>query len=214
MTLANEYKQVSSTTQKQLKRVAGFDPEKPLVMITGGSQGAEHINLAVKEILPELLAVASVGLVAGRKHYEKMLELKKYEEWDKAKLKSNFRLWKFSPSMHELLGAADVVISRAGATTLEELATLYKALILVPFEKLPGAHQSKNADRLEELGAALVVPDNEMEQKPELLLEAARTLVKDETKRAELAKKLHEESKTDAAERLADILVEIGANKS
>ena len=59
-----------------------------------------------------------------------------------------------------------------------------------------------------------MVPDNEMEQKPELLLEAARTLVKDETKRAELAKKLHEESKTDAAERLADILVEIGANKS
>ena len=212
--VANEYKKVSSTTQKQLKRAAGFDPEKPLVMITGGSQGAEHINLAVKEILPELLAVASVGLVAGRKHYEKMLELKKYEEWDKAKLKSNFRLWKFSPSMHELLGAADVVISRAGATTIAELATLSKAVILVPFEKLPGAHQSKNADRLEELGAALVVPDNEMEQKPELLLEAARTLVKDETKRAELAKKLHEESKTDAAERLADILVEIGANKS
>lgn len=212
--VANEYKKVSSTTQKQLKRAAGFDPEKPLVMITGGSQGAEHINLAVKEILPELLAVASVGLVAGRKHYEKMLELKKYEEWDKAKLKSNFRLWKFSPSMHELLGAADVVISRAGATTIAELATLSKAVILVPFEKLPGAHQSKNADRLEELGAVLVVPDNEMEQKPELLLEAARTLVKDEVKRAELAKKLHEESKTDAAERLADILVEIGANKS
>ena len=59
-----------------------------------------------------------------------------------------------------------------------------------------------------------MVPDNEMEQKPELLLEAARTLVEDETKRAELAKKLHEESKTDAAERLADILVEIGTNKS
>ena len=212
--VANEYKKVSSTTQKQLKRAAGFDPEKPLVMITGGSQGAEHINLAVKEILPELLVVASVGLVAGRKHYEKMLELKKYEEWDKARLKSNFRLWKFSPSMHELLGAADVVISRAGATTIAELATLSKAVILVPFEKLPGAHQSKNADRLEELGAVLVVPDNEMEQKPELLLEAARTLVEDEVKRAELAKKLHEESKADAAERLADILVEIGANKS
>ena len=212
--VANEYKKVSNTMQKQLKRAAGFDSEKPLVMITGGSQGAEHINLAVKEILPELLAVASVGLVAGRKHYEKMLELKKYEEWDKAKLKSNFRLWKFSPSMHELLGAADAVISRAGATTIAELATLSKAVILVPFEKLPGAHQSKNADRLEELGAVLVVPDSEMEQKPELLLEAARTLVKDEVKRSELAKKLHEESKTDAAERLADILVEIGANKS
>jgi len=211
--VAAEYKKVSATTQKQLKRSAGFDPEKPLVMITGGSQGSEHINEAVREILPELLKVSSVGLVAGRKHYENMVDLKKYEEWDKAKLQSNFRLWEFSPVMHELLGAADVVVSRAGATTIAELAILSKPVILVPFEKLPGGHQSKNAERLEREEAVLVVPDNEMVEKPSRLFDAIKTLVKSPKKREELAKKLHDESKTDAAEQLADILVEI-ATKS
>ena len=211
--VADEYRKISVTAQKQLKRAAGFDPEKPLVMITGGSQGAEHINSAIREILPEMLKISSVGLVAGRKHYEKMVDLKKYEEWDKAKLQSNFRLWRFSPSMHELLGAADVVISRAGATTIAELAVLKKAVILVPFEKLPGAHQLKNADRLERAGAVMVVPDSEMEKAPEKLLDAVKMLVKKPEKREELAVKLHEEAKTDAAEKLADILIEIGVNK-
>ena len=209
--VAAEYKKVSNTTQKQLKRAAGFDPEKPLVMITGGSQGAEHINLAVREILPEMLKFSSVGLIAGRKHYEDMVDLKKYEEWDKAKLQSNFRMWEFSATMNELLGAADVVVSRAGATTIAELAVLSKPVILVPFEKLPGGHQSKNAERLEREGAAVVVPDSKMVEKPELLLEEVKKLVKSDKKREELAAKLNSESKTNAAERLADILLEITA---
>ena len=210
--VAAEYKKISNTTQKQLKKEAGFDPEKPLVMVTGGSQGAEHINLAMREILPEMLKFTSVGLVAGRKHYEDMVDLKKYEEWDKAKLQSNFRMWEFSPVMNELLGAADVVISRAGATTIAELAVLSKPVILVPFEKLPGSHQLKNAERLERAEAAMVVPDSKMEKDPTLLLEATRTLIRSPKKREELAEKLHAESKTDAAERLADILVEIATD--
>ena len=209
--VAAEYKKVSNTAQKQLKRAAGFDPEKPLVIITGGSQGAEHINLAVREILPEMLKLSSVGLIAGRKHYEDMVDLKKYEEWDKAKLQSNFRMWEFSATMNELLGAADVVISRAGATTIAELAVLSKPVILVPFEKLPGGHQSKNAERLEREGAAVVVPDSKMVEKPELLLEEVKKLIKSDKKREELAAKLNSESKTNAAERLADILLEITA---
>ncbi len=177
--------------------------------MTGGSQGAEHINLAMRKILPEMLKFSSVGLVTGRKHYEEMVDLKKYEEWDKAKLQSNFRMWEFSPVMNELLGAADVVVSRAGATTIAELAVLSKPVILVPFEKLPGSHQLKNAERLERENAVMVVPDSKMEEKPELLLEAVRTLVRSPKKREELSAKLHAESKPDAAERLADILIEI-----
>ena len=210
--VAAEYKKISNTTQKQLKRSAGFDPEKPLVMVTGGSQGSEHINLAMREILPEVLKFSSVGLVAGRKHYEDMVDLKKYEEWDKAKLQSNFRLWEFSPVMNELLGAADVVVSRAGATTIAELAILSKPVILIPFEKLPGGHQSKNAERLEREGAVRSIPDYKMVEKPELLLEEIRTLIKSPKKREELSEKLHSESKTNAAERLADILIELGSN--
>ena len=207
--VAEEFRKVSATRQAQLKRTFGFEPEAPLVIITGGSQGAQHIDVTVREILPEMLKFTSVGLVAGRAHYEEMIDLKKYEIYEKAKLKSNFRMWAFNSAMHELLGAADVIVSRAGATTIAEMAALSKAVILVPYAALPGGHQVKNAERLAKLGAAEVVPDEEMVKEPTLLLEAVRKLVRSPKLRAEMAAHLHETAVPDAAKRLAEILINI-----
>ncbi len=207
--VAEEFKKVSPTRQKELKRTFGFDPEEPLVIITGGSQGAQHINVSVREILPEMLKFTSVGLVAGRTQYESMIDLKKYEIYEKAKLKSNFRMWAFNSAMFELLGAADVIISRAGATTIAEMAALSKAVILVPYAALPGGHQVKNAERLSKLSAAEVISDEEMVKKPEKLLEIVRKLIRSPKVRAALAKNLHDTSATDSAERLAKILIEV-----
>lgn len=207
--VAPEFKPVSDAKQKSLKKVFSFDENEPLVVITGGSQGSEHINEAVREILPELMKISSVALVAGRKHYEDMVDLKKYEEWEDARLKSNFRLWEFNSTMNELMGAADVVVSRAGATTIAELAALKKAVVLVPFERLPGGHQVKNAERLEKKGAVSVVMDEKMGDQPGLLFNAVKHLIKSEKVRREMAENLHEEAKPDAAKRLAEILIEV-----
>ena len=209
--VAEEFKKVGKQAQEELKKTFGFEVSKPLVVVTGGSQGSEHINEAVREILPEMLKFTSVGLVAGREHYEDMVDLKKYEEWDKAKLQSNFRLWNFSPVMNEVMGAADVVVSRAGATTIAELASLGKAVVLVPFEKLPGGHQVKNAERLEAEKAVMVIRDDKMVKKPELLLEAVQGLVRSPKKRANLAKTLHSTVKSGAAKELAEILIKVGS---
>ena len=92
--------------------------------------------------------------------------------------------------MNELMGAADVVISRAGATTIAELAALEKAVILIPFEKLPGGHQVKNAERLAEKGAVIVLMNDEVEQHPEKLLEETRKLIRSPKKRLDLAQKI------------------------
>lgn len=211
--VAAEFKVVSETNQKNLKKAFGFDPGKPLVIITGGSQGSLNMNEATRKILPEMLKFTSVGLVAGRKWYEEMTDLKKYEEWNKAKLQSNFRLWEFNSAMHELMGAADVVVSRAGATTIAELAALKKAVVLVPFERLPGGHQVKNAEMLKEIGAAAVVTDEDMQRNPELLLEEVRHLVRAPKARRELAEKLHAQAKLDAVERLAEVITEVGEGK-
>ena len=205
--VAPEFRVVSKTRQEQLKKAFGFPVDKPLVVVTGGSQGALHIDEAIREILPEMLKFASVGLVAGRKLYEDMVDLKKYETWDKAKLQSNFRMWAFNSAMHELLGAADVVISRAGATTIAELAALKKAVILVPFEKLPGSHQVKNAERLVEMGAVAMIGDERMVEQPGVLLELTQKLVSKPKIREDLARKLHETYKPEAALDLAKILI-------
>ena len=146
--------------------------------------------------------------MAGRKHYEDMIDLKKYENWEKANLESNFRMWEFNTTMNELMGAADVVVSRAGATTIAEMAALKKATILVPFERLPGGHQVKNAERLEQANAASVVTDSVMMEHPNKLLEEIRHLVKSPRLRADMADRLAEEARSDAAKRLAEIILE------
>ncbi len=211
--VAVEFKKVSTTQQKNLKKSFGFDPERPLVIFTGGSQGSENINEAVRQILPEMLKFTSVGLVAGRKWYEEMVDLKKYEEWDKAKLQSNFRMWEFNSAMYELLGAADVVVSRAGATTTAELAALQKAIILVPFGRLPGAHQTKNAERLLRENAVVVVSDEKMQQTPSILLEEVRHLIRSPRVRSDLAEKLHREARPEAAKDLAEVILGVGEGK-
>ena len=203
-----EFKPVSPTKQLSLKKAFSFNPEKPLVVITGGSQGSENLNEATRQILPELLKFTSVGLVAGRKHYEDMTDLKKYENWEKASLESNFRMWEFNTTMNELMGAADVVVSRAGATTIAEMAALKKATILVPFERLPGGHQVKNAERLSKANAAAVLLDSKMTSDPNKLLEEIRHLVKSPRLRADMADRLAEEARSDATKRLAEIILE------
>ena len=203
-----EFKSVSPTQQISLKKAFSFNPDKPLVVITGGSQGSENLNEATRAILPELLKFTSVGLVAGRKHYEEMIDLKKYENWEEASLESNFRMWEFNTTMNELMGAADVVVSRAGATTIAELASLKKTVILVPFAPLPGGHQVKNAERLVKAKAASMVVDREMVDKPELLLDEIRHLTKSPRLRADMADRLHAEARPDATKRLAELILE------
>lgn len=207
--VGEEFKLVGEAKQHSLKRAFGFSANRPLVVITGGSQGAQNINESIRVILPELLKFTSVGLVAGRKHYEDMVDLKRYENWEKASLESNFRMWEFNTTMSELMGAADVVVSRAGATTIAEMAALGKATVLVPFGRLPGGHQTKNAERLAGIGAVSMIDDTDMVAKPELLLEEIRHLIRSPKQREEMSKKLHAEAKTNAAKGLAEIVLEL-----
>ncbi len=203
-----EFRAVSPTRQLSLKKAFSFNPDKPLVVITGGSQGSKDLDETTRKILPDLLKFTSVGLVAGRKHYEDMVDLKRYENWDKASLESNFRMWEFNTTMAELMGAADVIVSRAGATTIAEMAALKKATILVPYERLPGGHQVKNAERLEQAHAAIVVVDADMMAEPKKLLDAIHHLVKSPRLRADMADNLAKEARSDAAKRLAEIILE------
>jgi len=212
--IREEFRKVSKSREGSLKRAFGFCSDKPLVVVTGGSQGAKHINEAVAKVLPEMLKVAEVGLVAGRKCYEEMTELKKYEVWEDAELASGFRMWEFNSNMAELLGAADIVVSRAGATTIAELAALSKAVVLVPFGELPGAHQTKNAERLVGLEAAKMIDDAKLVAKPTLLLEEVKELVRKPMLRKKLAEKLHEEAKLDSAKVLAEIVLEVGGENA
>jgi len=211
--ISEEFTPATEAKQKALKKELGFDPKKPLVVVTGGSQGAQHINEALREILPQVLKISSVLLVAGRERYPEMLDLKDYEVWEEGELKTNFRMIEFSAEIYKLFGAADIVVSRAGASTMTELSAMAKAVIMVPNEKLPGYHQVKNAEAYERANAAVVVADDKMHEDPELLLKAIRKLVNHEEQRIEIANNLKKFSKDNAAENLANTIISVAKEK-
>lgn len=183
------------------KRQLGFDPARPLIVVTGGGLGAQRLNNAVVAVLGELTEVTSVLLISGAGPYE---ELKtKVSDTERFQLKAFV-----SDGMAGVLGAADIVVARAGATTIMELAALAKPTILVPNAYLTGGHQLKNAAAFAENGAVLVLDESTLEKEPKTLVTMIRGLLLDQVKLEKMQHSFLAYAKPQAAEDVANLLIE------
>ena len=140
----------------------GLDPERYLVFVMGGSGGAHAINMAMKEATRYLRDVPGIQV------------LHQTGEKDAAEVAAGYRdsgiRAAVVPYIYDMAGAyaaADLVVSRSGATTVAELAVCGKRAVLIPFPLAADKHQEYNARELEALGAAEVLIQKEL--RPELL---------------------------------------------
>ena len=178
-----------------------ISPDKPLVVVTGGGLGASRINDAIALRLDDLLAFCSIVLISGDGQYDDLRALTPQNRAD-------FQLHAFvSKGMAELLGAADVVVTRAGATTLLELAALAKPTIVIPNGRLTGGHQLKNAAVYQNAGALTVVEESEMEQNPDILVKTIKEVLSDSDRAAKMAQSLHGFARPDAARDVANMII-------
>lgn len=187
--------------RRAIKQSLGFAPNKPLVVVTGGGLGAQRLNNIVVASLGELLATTSVLLISGTLLYEELKE-RVPENSDSFQLKAFV-----SEGMADVLGAADIVVARAGATTIMELAALAKPTILVPNAFLTGGHQLKNAAAFAEDGAVMVLSEDDMEKEPLLLADSVKGLLADKEKMHSMEKRFLEYAKPHAAEDVANLLI-------
>lgn len=187
--------------QVTAKKEWGVDPKKPLVVVTGGGLGAKRLNETVLSVLDKLQQLASVILVSGAGQYD---ELRARYPKDTEK----FKLHKFVSTMHELLGAADVVVTRAGATTILELAALEKPTILVPNAALTGGHQLKNAAVYEEAQVAIVLNEDEMIEDPDMLVRAVKNYLTDTKTTETMARRFGKFAKPNAAQDMAKLITD------
>lgn len=140
------------------QRLFSLDREMFTVFVFGGSSGAMSINRTMVDALNYL------GEYREKIQFLHQTGEKDYESVREAYRKSGFKgtVAPFIYQMAEAYAVADMVISRAGATTLAELTALGKPSLLVPYPHSAGRHQEFNAIKLREMGAAFVVFDNEM----------------------------------------------------
>ncbi|MFB4162572.1 undecaprenyldiphospho-muramoylpentapeptide beta-N-acetylglucosaminyltransferase [Alteribacillus sp. JSM 102045] len=139
----------------------GLKEEKKTVVIVGGSRGARPINEAFLEALPAVGSKKWQYLyVTGSVHYDKVIE-----EVKKAGNPENVVIKPFIHDMPAVLSYADLMVTRAGATTLAEITALGLPSILIPSPYVTNNHQEKNARALSENGAAILRTEKELDAK-------------------------------------------------
>jgi UDP-N-acetylglucosamine--N-acetylmuramyl-(pentapeptide) pyrophosphoryl-undecaprenol N-acetylglucosamine transferase len=189
-----------SLDKDQALKYFGLDPAKQTILILGGSLGARTINNSIissLEIIPD-----DVQLLwqCGKLYFQEMKE----------KLgsgrKKNIVLKEFIKEMDMAFCAADVIISRAGAGTLSELAIVGKPVILVPSPNVAEDHQTKNALSLVNKNAGVLVKDSEASEN---LMSSALSLLKNKVEMKKLSANLKKLAIPDSAERIANEILKL-----
>lgn len=183
-------------------RQFGLNPELPTILIIGGSLGARTINESVLGTL-DTIAESSIQIIwQTGKYYSKHIA----EELAKHAKVSNLIVQDFISNMDEAYAAADLVISRAGASSISELCLLGKPCILVPSPNVAEDHQTKNALALSTKGAAILIKDSEAQEK---LIQSAIDIVSDKQKLNELSINITKLALPDSANIIANEVLKL-----
>ncbi len=174
-------------------------PDKQTVLMLGGSLGARTINESTLNGL-ELLIKNNIQLIwpCGKLYHEDM------KKKTGGKLTKNIKLLEFITEMDLAYAAADIIISRAGAISISELAIVGKPVILVPSPNVAEDHQTKNAQALAVKNAAIMIHDS---QAIESLIPKAIELLNDPEKRNELSKNIIKFQQLDSAKKIAASII-------
>jgi UDP-N-acetylglucosamine--N-acetylmuramyl-(pentapeptide) pyrophosphoryl-undecaprenol N-acetylglucosamine transferase len=190
-------------------RVAvGLDPARPVVLIMGGSQGARGVNDLIIGALPMLARHALQWQwlhITGADDVEKVRQAY-------ARLELKAAVHPFLSQIENALGAATACVSRAGASSLAEIAAMRLPTLLVPLPTAADNHQWHNARAFEETGAAQLLQQSEAT--PEKVTTLLRELMEDTTEREEMRGALAKWHEPRAAEKIAEQILRAVGVKS
>ncbi|MBU4031084.1 undecaprenyldiphospho-muramoylpentapeptide beta-N-acetylglucosaminyltransferase [Patescibacteria group bacterium] len=190
--------------KKNAKKILGAAGQKPMLFVFGGSQGAQKINELVLEVLPRLLGKYEVIHQCGNKNYQWMKG--KFGE----KTPDGYYLFPFLDEKQ--LSAAyllsDLIIARAGASNIFEIAACGRPSILIPIPKSAADHQRENAFAYAKAGAASVLEQDNLT--PNLFLTEVNKILSDEEMSQKMVKNAGNFAQPEAANKIAQGLIDLG----
>lgn len=187
----------------------GIPADKPLLYVTGGSLGAERLNSIVLESLTKLLPQYRVFHQTGKKHFAE-LQLSAQTLLKDSSLQNDYYLVDNLPgeTVSLLLEAASLVITRAGSTTLFEVAAHGKPAIIIPIPEEISHDQRTNAYAFAGTGAATVIEEQNLT--PHLLITEIGSIINSTERYQSMSAAALHQAAPDAAEKMAAILHQIG----
>lgn len=192
----------STITREKALATFGLEANKKTVLLVGGSLGARTINESVLQHLQQIEESGLQFIWQTGKYYSQQIAEQLKEKGQPA----NLKVMDFISDMAAAYKAADLVISRAGASSISEFCLIGKPVILVPSPNVAEDHQTKNAMALVKRGAALFVEDSEA---PEKLINLAITAVNDEAKLRSLSENVLKMALPNSAEIIAKEVIKL-----
>lgn len=193
----------ATCTKEEARLQFGLDPAKKTILLVGGSLGARTINESMKQHLDIIREQKDVQFIwqTGKYYNEEMnAAVKAFGELP------NLKVLDFISDMGAAYQAADLVISRAGASSISEFCLIGKPVILVPSPNVAEDHQTKNAMALVNHDAAVYVKDADA---ADMLLKQALTIVGDDQKLASLSENIKKLGLKDSADVIAREVVKL-----
>ncbi|MBK9543930.1 MAG: undecaprenyldiphospho-muramoylpentapeptide beta-N-acetylglucosaminyltransferase [Bacteroidetes bacterium] len=183
----------------------GLDSSKPTLLVIGGSLGARTINECILDRM-EKISSAGVQMIwqTGKAFFPRVVELKSEA------LKKGICITEFIQRMDLAYAAADVVVSRAGASSVSELSLAGKPSILIPSPNVAEDHQTKNAMALVNKNAAMLVKDSKAKEE---LIDAALQLVINKEMQSLLSGEIKKLAMPDSAKKIAGIVYDLAKKK-
>ncbi|MBO4574886.1 MAG: undecaprenyldiphospho-muramoylpentapeptide beta-N-acetylglucosaminyltransferase [Bacteroidales bacterium] len=180
-------------------RFFGLDPQKPIILLVGGSQGALGINKGISAKLAMFKDTDVQMIWQTGKHYIEQAQ----QEIKQLGLEDRVKPVVFIDRMDLAYASADVVISRAGAMSISELSLVGKAVVFVPLPTAAEDHQTKNAQSLVEKDAAIIVRNDETSEK---LIPTVFELLADKKKIQRMQENIAKFARPNAAEDIVNEL--------
>lgn len=193
---------VFEATREEGRRRFGIPSEATMLLVTGGSLGARHLNQALCAMKDELLAREDLYIVhvTGPKELDAVTEALDLSGEESKR----WQLLGYTDAMGSAMAACDAIVSRAGASSLAEISARAIPALLVPFPFATEDHQTTNAQAAVEAGCAFMVPDAEVEG--DGFRKLVGRLVDEPELRAAMGKAAAAQETADAAALLADIV--------
>lgn len=208
--ISHKFHQLTASEVKAERQRLGFGDAGKVLFMTGGGNGAERLNRGLMDCVPELLERYPdlwVVHITGRNLEADMRQ--RYGRLLSPSDKKRVEVKGFVTNLYQYSGAADVVVTRAGGSSIAEFATQAKACVVVPNPQLTGGHQIKNAKVWADRKAVRLVSEENLSNDPRALMPALTDLFDHPDKAKDLGIKLSELAQPNAAHLLAVLLLEI-----
>ena len=193
---------IETDSRNETRRELGVGDRK-MITAFGGSLGARHLNETIFELSQNWKGEAiSIYHIVGSRDWQDFSQL------DRKPVRNvEYEMIEYLKDLTPLIGAADLVISRAGATSVSEITALGIPSILVPLPNSPGGHQEENARFFEREGSAIVVRDSELNYVS--LSNRISLLLTEDLILKDMAKKAKNSRHLTGGEKIADLIFEI-----